>query len=332
MLDDTLSVPENGTGTVTPLANDSDPDGHALTVTSVGQPGNGTATLNPDGTVTYVPNPNYSGPDSFTVTVCDAIGACDTSTVNVTVVHVNQAPIIRDDAAGAPVSTPTVIDVLNNDTDADGDPLSVTTLTQPANGTASVNPDDTVTYTPDPGFKGTDTFDYTACDTSGECGTATVTVFVPPPGSPPVAADDAAVTNEATAVTVDVLVNDTDPDNDIDPSSISLLTLPAHGIALADVDGTIHYLPADGFSGTDSLRYQICDTTGLCATATVNITVVAVPYPPTPADDTFTTPEGVAVSIAATANDTDPDDNLDVASVSIVAPPAHGSVMAQSVQ
>src|SRR5690606_24824867 len=90
----------------------------------------------------------------------------------------NIAPSAVDDSATTEVDTPVTVPVLDNDLDANGDPLSVTNLTQPDNGTAQLNPDDTVTYTPDDGFLGTDTFTYTANDGQADSNVATVTVTV----------------------------------------------------------------------------------------------------------------------------------------------------------
>lgn len=104
----------------------------------------------------------------------------------------NRPPIAAADSTTTTPGTPVVISVLNNDSDPDGDPLTVTSIAQPANGTAVINPDGTITYTPNPGFVGTDTFTYTISDGRGGTATATITVTVsaappgpPPPGPPP---------------------------------------------------------------------------------------------------------------------------------------------------
>jgi subtilisin family serine protease len=115
-------------------------------------------------------------------------GPCD-SLVKVPVVRPNSAPNAVDDFAETQQNTPTTIDVLANDTDPDGDTLSVTGVTQPANGTAAENPDNAVTYTPNAGFTGTDTFTYTIGDGRGGSDTANVTVRVND-GSPICVDDD----------------------------------------------------------------------------------------------------------------------------------------------
>ena len=107
--------------------------------------------------------------------------------------------------------------------DADGtlDPASVTVISGPSNGGTSVNPvTGEVTYTPNLGFTGTDVFVYEVCDNDGDCDTATVTITVEPGNLPPIANDDAAVTDENVPVVVDVLANDLDLDGTLDPSTV----------------------------------------------------------------------------------------------------------------
>ncbi|MBV2360821.1 tandem-95 repeat protein, partial [Thalassococcus sp. CAU 1522] len=179
--DDADSTPEDTPITVTPLANDSDPDGDPLTVTAIEQPANGTAVLNPDGTVTYTPDADFTGEDTIGYTIDDGNGGTDTAQIVITVTPVQDAPVAADDADSTEQGTPVVIDVLGNDSDPDGDPLTVVSNTDGANGSASINPDGTITYTPNAGFSGTDTFEYTISDGNGGTDTATVTVTVEGP-------------------------------------------------------------------------------------------------------------------------------------------------------
>ena len=132
----------------------TDPDGDPLTYTLSTPPANGTVTLNPDGTFSYTPDPDYNGSDDFVVTVDDGNGGTVDVTVPVTVAAVNDDPT----ASAAPLTpledTPATGAVIA--TDVDGDPLTYSLSTPPANGTVALNPDGTFTYTPDPGFNGSD--------------------------------------------------------------------------------------------------------------------------------------------------------------------------------
>ena len=176
--DDTASVNEDNSVTIPVLANDTDPETDALTVTGASDGANGTTVVNPDGTITYTPDPDFNGTDSFTYTVSDGNGGTDTATVNVTINAVNDAPLAQDDTATTDFESDVTIPVLGNDTDVDGDTLSVTDVTDPANGSAVINADGTITYTPDAGFSGEDSFSYTVADGNGGTDTATVTVSV----------------------------------------------------------------------------------------------------------------------------------------------------------
>ncbi len=160
------------------LANDSDVDLDTLSVQSFTQGANGAVVDNGDGTFTYTPNLSFSGIDTFTYTVSDGNGGTDTGTVTVTVNPVNDAPVATDDAAGTPLDTAVIIAVLGNDSDVDLDTLSITGVTQGANGAVVDNGDGTFTYTPNLSFSGIDTFTYTVSDGNGGTDTATVTVYV----------------------------------------------------------------------------------------------------------------------------------------------------------
>ncbi len=165
------------------------------------------------------------------------------------------------------------------------DPTSVTIVTQPSHGTAVANTDGTVTYTPSAGFTGSDSYVYRICDTSSTpvCGTATVTLAVAAlPVNTVTANSDVASTSEGQAVTTAVDANDvsTDPSLPLDPKSVTIVTQPSNGTALANANGTVTYMPSAGFTGSDSYVYRICDTsaTPVCATATVHVTVASLAF------------------------------------------------------
>ena len=175
-VNDTATVAEDSSKTIAVLGNDSDPDGDVLTVTSASA-GHGTVTVNGDGTLTYTPEPDYNGPDTITYTVADPSGATDTATVAVTVTPVNDTPDAVDDSASTDFQTPVTVGVLANDSDPDGDLLSITSATSP-DGSVTVNDDGTITFTPANGFEGEARISYSVSDGMGGTDTATLTVLV----------------------------------------------------------------------------------------------------------------------------------------------------------
>ncbi|WP_425411106.1 Ig-like domain-containing protein [Hyphococcus sp.] len=306
--DDSASTQPEEAVSVPVLANDSDPESQPLRVTSVTQGANGTVTFMADGTVVYTSNAGFTGADAFTYTIDDGNGG--TATANVTVTVDNETPTAVADSAGTLPDTQTTVDVLANDTDPNGDPLTVTGVAQPANGTVVVNPDDTVTYTPHAGFSGADNFTYTACDSDGNCDTATVTVTVS--AEAPQAVDDVASVLSGTPSTIDPLANDNDPNGD--PLTVADIADPANGTVVINPDGAITYTPEAGFVGTDTFTYTVCDDDGNCDTASITVTVGN--QPPSAQDDSAATQPGNAVSIPALANDSDPENRpLTISSV-----------------
>ena len=331
--DDAATTDEDNAVAISVLQNDIDPDGGVLSIDAstfpVTAPSNGAVVI--DGaSILYTPNANFSGMDAFSYRVCNdgapALCSADAATVTVTVNPINDPPVAQDDGPIATnVNTPVAIPVLANDVEVDGDALTIEAVTQGSMGT--VAPDGaSVVYTPNPGFQGPDMFTYTISD--GQLtDTATVTVTVTTDQSPPVAQNDVATTLEDTAVTINVLQNDTDPDGDtlsIDASNFPVTT--ANGMAVIE-GANIRYTPNANFSGEDMFSYRVCDNSALalCSTnpATVTVSVTSVAETPVAQDDAASTDEDMAVTINVLENDTDPDGDpltIDSATFPVTAP------------
>jgi hypothetical protein len=300
------------------LDNDMDPELQALTVTAVTQGVNGTVAITGGTQVTYTPAPNFHGSDNFTYTAADPQGLGSVGTVSVTVTPLNDPPVAVDDAATTPEDTAVTITVLGNDTDADGETLTVDSVTQSPGGAVTTN-GTTVTFTPSANLSGTYHFTYTVRDPAGSLDTASVAVTVTAVNDPPTAAPDAAATNEDTPVSINVLANDSDLDGGT--LSVSAVTQGAQG-AVASNGTSVTYTPAANVSGADSFTYMISDGQGGTATATVTVSVAAVNDAPATAPDSGATREAVPVIIAVLANDTDVEGNP--LSVTIVSTPPNG--------
>jgi hypothetical protein len=177
--DGTLSVPA-GSGI---LANDQDAEGDVLTAVLVTGPVIGTLSLGADGAFGYVPPPNASGHVSFTYRAHDGTDPSSKATVDITITPQNDAPTARRDLGTTVVSESISIDVLGNDGDPDGDPLSITAVTQPAHGDVTVV-GGRLRFSPSPDYIGDTSFTYTVSDGSLSS-TATVTVSVAPEAESP---------------------------------------------------------------------------------------------------------------------------------------------------
>src|SRR5207253_2894238 len=265
-VNDTTTTTEDTAVSIAVLANDTDVDGDTLTVTGVGTPAHGNATVNGNA-VTYTPALNYNGPDSFTYTISDGHAGTATASVAVTITAANDAPLAANDASTTAEDTAVSIAVLANDTDVDGDALTVSVAGTPAHGSTLANADGTITYTPAANYNGADSFTYTISDGHGGTATGTVSVSVTAVNDAPLAANDPGTTAEAPAVPTRRSSDLTDVDGDA--LTVSVAGTPAHGSTLANADGTITYTPAANYNGADSFTYTISDGHGGMATGTV---------------------------------------------------------------
>ncbi len=273
--DDAYPVDEDGSlsvGAPGVLGNDQDDD--ALIARLLTDVDHGVLQLFPDGSFDYTPDPDFFGTDAFTYEADDSNGGTDPALVTLTITGVNDAPVASDDSVTGFTETPTVIGVLDNDSDVDLDLLSVTNLSQPGFGSVVVNADESVTYTPDPGFSGVDTFTYAAFDgvVASDVATVTVTVVAPPD---PVAVADSFMVDEDQMLVVavpGVLGNDTPADG----LSASVVTGVSDGALNLVADGSFTYSPAADFYGSDGFVYAATNSLGAVDQATVTITVSAV--------------------------------------------------------
>ena len=290
-----------------PVASISTPEGAPLdpgATKVVEKPKNGTVTPNQDGSVTYTPTGGYVGDDSFDVEVCDINGECTTVTIPVTVSPNSVAA--TNDSAKTTAGKSVVVDVRENDTTASGQSLDVPKdVTKPAHGTAKVDAKTgEITYTPEAGFSGTDTFTYTVCDTSTPTpacsNTATVTVTVTNVFTPGDATEGVTTPqNEPVDVPLEDIV--TPSGAPVDPESVKEKTPPADGTITVDEDGTVTYTPKPGFSGGDEFTLDVCDENGDCTEVTIPVTVGKNTV--TAADDTGSTKVGTPVVIMVGTND-----------------------------
>lgn len=315
---DTATVAEDGSVDIDVLGNDSDLDGslEAASVAVLTAAGHGTTSVDAlTGVITYAPAANYHGTDSFTYVVEDDAGGSATASVTVTVTSVNDVPVANADTAVLAEDVAHTINVLGNDQDIDGVlvPASVEIVTAAQNGTTSVNTaTGAIVYTPGENFNGSDSFSYRVRDDQGGWSApATVTITVEDVNDQPLANNDTVTTDEDTAVTIDLLANDSDVDGTLDPASL-VLSQPASGSVTDNGDGTVRYQPEANFFGVDSFTYTVADDDGgISNSAVVTITIDPLNDAPTISGEPATTvAQDAAYGFTPAASDVDPNTTL----------------------
>ncbi|MEM9062531.1 MAG: Ig-like domain-containing protein, partial [Pseudomonadota bacterium] len=313
--DDTVATNIDLTG------NDSDPDlTDDLEILSIDTTGTrGSVTINADNdSVDYDPNGAFESlavgetdVDTFTYTVTDGNGGTDTATVSVTVTGANDLPDAVDDAVSTSSSATVSATLTANDSDIDiGDDIEILSIdTTGLLGLVTIDADnDSIVYDPNSAFDSLgqgdtaiETFTYTVTDGNGGTDTATVTVTVDGENDPPVAVDDDTIVGQGQDVTIDVLVNDSDPNGD--PLTVIDVTDGTTGITTINPDGTITFF--FGQLPFDSFTYTISDGRGATDTATVTVGQNFAPFLPEPV--VFGVPEGTILAADLDAIDAEND-------------------------
>lgn len=166
------------------LANDSDPNGGPLQIVGFTMPGHGSLVFNAaDKTFSYTPDTGYEGQDQFTYTIRNNRGRSASATVTLTVARAMASPVAVDDQVTTEAGQPVTLDVLANDSLPEGQTVGIIAVTLPFKGKLAFNPDQTITYTPNAGFVGTDDFTYTIGNGKGGTAKAAVTIEVTPTSS-----------------------------------------------------------------------------------------------------------------------------------------------------
>lgn len=310
-----------GSSVLTVLDNDS--FGDDATVSTISSPSNGgTASIAPDGqSIVYTAASGYSGLDSFSYSLTDSSGNVSIGQVTLSIsnaVSLNIPPLaVADVYTVITDSSNNTLSVLANDTDANGDTISLTSatigLSVPPTSGETVTADlvnGLVSYTPPPSFIGVQTIHYSITDGNGGVVSSTATITVGPVAAGPVTiADIYTVTTNANANDFDVLANDIDLANG--GLTLTGATLDASipgpsGSAVAVIGNQLRYTPATDFIGVDSVSYQITDVNGQNATGLVTFTVTPLAAPPAALPDVTTVqPDSTSNSINALANDVD---------------------------
>ncbi|HEX6379898.1 MAG TPA: Ig-like domain-containing protein, partial [Acidimicrobiia bacterium] len=283
-VDDTAEGAEDAPLKIDVVGNDTAPSsGGTLTLQSVNPPEHGQARVEGN-RIVYEPSPDYHGPDTFTYTVTDSSGATSTGTVRITLAPANDKPSAVDAEATISDGAATTIDVVTNDKGL-GDGFKALTVSRgPANGEATVQPDQKIAYTPTAGFNGTDTFEYRVTDANDDSSTGKVTVTIGGANHIPAAVDDTLTSRAGRTTSLNVTAND-DVDDGVrevrfaDPDGAPIdsidISTAAGGTAHRNGSKIEYTAPTGSFTGEDSFSYVVVDNGGDASPpATVRANVV----------------------------------------------------------
>ncbi len=222
---------------------------------------------------------------------------------------VNRPPVAVDDAKTASEGVPYTFDPRTNDSDPDGNPITITNVSNGVHGTATVAANGTsITYTATKGRVGSDRITYSISDGQGMTASAGVAITIA--NGAPVAVTDSlnATENQTTGVTIDPRANDTDPGQD--PLTIVAKTNGTKGTVTIAADGTsVTYLPTATKFGSDTFTYTINDDVGGAATGTVNVSIASTNQAPSAVADSRLATKNQALTFDPRTNDTDPDND-----------------------
>ncbi|MCG6462088.1 tandem-95 repeat protein [Vibrio parahaemolyticus] len=297
------------------LSNVDDEDKDTLSVENlIIDKGNGTLVDNGDGTWTFTPQIDDDTEVSFTFDIIDDEDLVVSGSANLDILPINDAPNAENDVITTEEDTAVTIDVLVNDSDVEGDALSIQSASVPSEQGSVDIVDGKLVFTPAENFNGEATITYIVTD-GDLTDEAKVSVTVTPVNDSPVAVDDTTSIQEDTAVTIDVLTNDTDVDGD--KLSIESASVPKEQGTVEVVDGKLVFTPAENFNGDAEITYTVTDgelTDEAKVTVTVNpvndVPTIKVEAVESITEDAVSTDTVVAT---LTVRDTDtPEDRLTV--------------------
>jgi RHS repeat-associated protein len=276
----------------------TDPDGDFVTYPVITKPQHGRLSGTPPN-LTYTPDANYAGPDSFSFSASDGQADSALATVSINVIQVNDAPEALEQNVSTTEDTPRRITLSGKDTE--GDPLGYRVDQLPAHGTLEGTPPDLI-YKPARDYNGSDSFTFVTNDSFEESDAATVTITIVPANDAPVAAPQQLSTPEDTELQVTLGASDAEGDN----LTYTIVRYPQNG-SLTGSGSNFTYKPAPNYFGTDSFAFRANDGQADSNEAVVDLTIAAVNDSPVADKQCVTTDEDVARAIVLTGSDVDGD-------------------------
>ncbi|NME68835.1 Ig-like domain-containing protein [Flammeovirga aprica] len=341
-LDDVVNLPDGHEISIDVLANDTHPedDLDPSTLKIIDEPDiEGVEFEVVDGEIVHTPPEDFVGSYDVTYEICDTSNPPDCDQAVLTITVFDDDPVAVNDTLRLPDGSPVNIDVLANDSHPQDDlnPSSLKIIEEPdITGATFEVVNGEIVHTPPEGFVGTYELTYEICDNSTPADCDQAVVFITVFDDDPVAVNDTLSLPSGELASIDVLGNDTHPEDDFDPSTLKIIEEPdIEGVEFEVIDGEIVHTPPEGFEGTYELTYEICDnsTPADCEQAVVVITVsddnpnVRTNLPPVAKDDFAVTDVNVSVTLPILENDYDPDGGLDYFTVTQITEPLNGSVL-----
>ncbi|MFQ6029903.1 MAG: tandem-95 repeat protein, partial [Dehalococcoidia bacterium] len=317
--DQSVATDEDAALGITLTAADPEAPPQTLNFAVLTQPASG-ALSGAAPNLTYTPDPDFNGADSFTFRANDGVADSNIATVDITVNPVNDLPVADDQTVVTSEDVALGIVLTATDVDLPPQTLTYNVLTQPVNGVLSGTAPN-LTYTPDPAYNGLDSFTFQVNDGVGGSNIATVDITVFEANDPPVADDQALATDEDVALGITLTATDVD----LPPQTLtySVMTPPSNG-TLSGTAPNLTYTPNQDFNGADSFTFQANDGIISSNVATVDIAVNAINDLPVADSQAAATNEDTALGVTLTASDVDlPPQTL---TFSVMTPPSNGAL------
>ena len=262
-VDDIVAILEDESASIQLSANDSEVENESLTYTLISESSLGEVLVSNSGELTFTPYANSSGSENLLINICDAQGACSTSTVFIEVMPVNDAPFAENIVLQTQEENSISGTIIDSIIEVENEAVTFTAAGPSSLGDFSLQADGSYSFTPNTDAFGNETISFEVCDALGECTTGNILLEVEPINDAPQTVSAQITLAEDSATEGNFLDYSTDVDNEI--LTISILEDVEHGTIIVDASGQFAYAPQAHFFGLDTVHYVVCDDAGACA-------------------------------------------------------------------